>query len=214
MRAPLEPDSYWWTPAFNAFTFESPYAHAVISGLSNPLPDGFIRVVYLDCCNSLALEGRLAEHPFASEEGVARLEQWLTSGDREKASYAVSACTALPFLPASARERLLDIANRHPDTGVRIAAAWACAKSGIGGGAGSLVEFARDPRHSKLAISYLEEIGLAGQIPGGARSVIFWRIVVGFTGLYTRTVCIANPTRDPATTRGPLRNSTAPFNLG
>ena len=171
--APLEPDSYWWTAAFHAFTFDSPYAQAVISGLSNTLPDRFIRVVYLDCCNSLALEGRLAEHPFASEEGVARLEQWLTSGDREKASYAVSACTALPFLPASARERLLDIANRHPDTGVRIEVAWACAKSGIGGGAGSLVEFARDPRHSKLAISYLEETGLAGRVPAEARAPDF-----------------------------------------
>jgi hypothetical protein len=107
----------------------------------------------------------LAEHPFASEEGVSQLEHWLTSGDREETSYAVSAYAALPFLSASARERLLDLANRHSDAGVRIEAAWACAKSGIGGGAGSLVEFARDPRHSKRAISYLEEVGLAGQIP-------------------------------------------------
>jgi hypothetical protein len=173
VRAPLEPDSYLWTPAFHAFTFESPYAQAVISGLANPLPGGFIRVVYLDCCNSLALNGRLADHPFASEDGVSQLEQWLTSGDREKASYAVSACTALPFLPGSARERLLDLANRHSDAWVRIEAAWACAKSGIGGGAGSLVEFARDPRHSKLAISYLEEVGLAGQIPAEARAPDF-----------------------------------------
>jgi hypothetical protein len=137
----------------------------VISGLENPLPDGFIRVVYLDCCNSLPTDGRLAEHRFDSEEWGSQLEHWLTSGDREKTSYAVSACAALPFLSASARERLVDLASRHSDAGVRIEAAWVCAKSRIGGGVGSLVEFARDPRHSKPAISYLEEGGLAGQIP-------------------------------------------------
>jgi hypothetical protein len=122
---------------------------------------------------SLALDGRLVAHPFASEEGVSQLEQWLTSDDREKASYAVSACAALPFLPASARERLVDPANRHSDAEVRMEAAWACAKSGIGGGIESLVEFARDPRHSKRAICYLEEVGLAGQIPAEARAPDF-----------------------------------------
>jgi hypothetical protein len=28
VRAPLEPDAYWWAPAFRAFTFESAYAQA------------------------------------------------------------------------------------------------------------------------------------------------------------------------------------------
>jgi hypothetical protein len=77
---------------------------------------------------------------------------------------------ALPFLPSSARERLLDLANGHLDDGVRIEVAWACAKSGIGGGAGRLIEFARDPRHSKR-----DELSGGGRScrsdsSGGARS--------------------------------------------
>jgi hypothetical protein len=172
-RAPFEPDTFWWQPAFYAFTAENPCTPALIAGLARPLPQGFIRVVYLDRCNSLAIGGHLAEHPFASEEGIVQLEQWLTSKDPEKYSYAVSACAALPFLPSSASEPLLHIANAHEDVSVRIEGAWACAKSGWVGGADRLVEFARDPRHAKRAVRYLEELGLTEQIPAEAHTPDF-----------------------------------------
>ena len=87
-RAPLEPDSYWWVTAFYAFTAENAHTPALVAGLANPLPIGFIRIAYLDCCNSLAIGEQLPEHPFASPEGVAQLEQWLTSTNSGEASYA------------------------------------------------------------------------------------------------------------------------------
>ena len=158
-RAPLEPDSYWWVPAFYAFTAENAHTPALVAGLASPLPVGFIRIAYLDCCNSLAVSEQLPDHPFASAEGAAQLEEWLKSTKAEETSYAVSTCVAIPFLPSPTRERLLDLATRHADVKVRIEAAWACAKSGLPGGAEKLIEFARDPRYSATAVHYLNEIG-------------------------------------------------------
>lgn len=164
-RAGLESDSYSWVIAFYPVTADNPCSGEIIAGLANPLPVGFIRVAYLDCCNQLAIAGRLPEHPFGSAEGLAQLETWLTSNDADTASYAVSACAALPFIPLAAQSRLLELASKHSAVDVRLESAWASAKAGMTTGAQRLVEIASDVRYSRRAVAYLEELGLDGQIP-------------------------------------------------
>jgi hypothetical protein len=164
-RAPIEPDSFWWTTVFYALDGDNPCTPALIAGLSQLLPPGFIRVVFLDRCNALAFEGRLSEHPFASAEGLEQLERWLNSTNEEQTSYAVSACVAIPFLPPPAQRHLLDLASKCSAAVVRLEAAWVGAKLGVAGGAEQLVEFARNPHYSQQAQRYLEEVGLTDRIP-------------------------------------------------
>jgi hypothetical protein len=164
-RAPLEPGSYFWEPAFYGFNEKNSGTPALIAGLANPLPVEFIRVVFLDKCNELAIAGVLEAHPFASPEGLAALEGWLRSTSSEDESYAVSVCVALPFLPDTDRERLFELAARHSSVKVRIESAWARARLGIASGVDDLVTFARDAIYSTQAIGYLKELGLEARIP-------------------------------------------------
>lgn len=165
IRAPFQPDSYLWQPAFNAFDEKHPFTPALIASLADPLPPGFIRIVYLDMCNALAINGHLDSHPFASPQGLKALEGWLTSPREEETSYAVSACASLPFLPSSERDRLFELASRHSSVAVQMEAAWASTKAGIASGADTLVAFARDARHSARAVAYLKELDLEARIP-------------------------------------------------
>lgn len=168
-RAPLEPDSFWWQPAFHGFDEQNPGTSALIAGLADPLPPGFILMVYLDKCNALAIAGHLDSHPFASPAGVAALEAWLSSTKQDETSYAISACVALPFIGAPDRERLLQLTDRHPAAAVQMEAAWVRARLEIAVGADRLIDFARDARYSAQAIGYLKELGLDARVPAEVR---------------------------------------------
>lgn len=165
VRAPLEPDSFWWQPALYGFTEDNPCTQLLVDRLSSPLPAEFIQIAFLDKCNALAVAGALKEHPFATAEGVAALESCLTAREEEQYSHAVSACTALPFLRPNDRDRLLALASQHVDVAVRIEAAWVSAKVGAPAGLNALREFARDARYSSRATAYMRELGLESHIP-------------------------------------------------
>lgn len=165
VRAPIDPASFWWQPAFYGFTADNPCTPAFIASLADPLPPGFIRVVFLDKCNELAAAAHLQVHPFASSDGIRTLEDWLTSGKEDEFSYAVSACAALPFIPSPSRERLIELASAHPSAHVRMEAAWSRAKLGMESGAQALIDFARDARYSSRATAYMKEVGLEARIP-------------------------------------------------
>jgi hypothetical protein len=112
-------------------------------------------------------------HPFATEAGIERLSDFLADRDRDDDGSAISAAAGLPFLPAGARERLLVSANAHRVPLVRLEAAWAMAKLDSPTGHRRLVEFCRDPRFSKRAAGYLEELGLAKLVPVETRTADF-----------------------------------------
>lgn len=165
IRAPLEPDSFWWQPALYGFTEDNPCTRLLVDRLSDPLPTEFVRIVFLDKCNALAVSGHLKEHPFAAPHGIAALESCLLDQNEERFSHAVSACTALPFLRPEDRDRLLKLASEHPDAHVRIETAWVSAKIGNPAGLNALIEFARDARYSSRATAYMKELGLESHIP-------------------------------------------------
>jgi hypothetical protein len=159
-------DEFLWSIVFGIYAGkEHPLAGVFVEGLRDPLPSGFVAIAFLDACNTIARQERVAVHPFASAEGIARLEGWLGDADPEHFSYAHSAASALPFVGTDDRERLLGVAAAHPDPDVRLESAWADAVSGGEAGLARLVAACSDPHSARAAMEYLDELGQASRIP-------------------------------------------------
>ena len=172
-RIPIKPDGFMWSVVLSGFGNGHPERDFVFRSLSDPLPPGFIAVGLLDSANREAIEERLDQHPFDTEQGIAQLKAWLTSRDPDEFSYAHSATAALPFLSESARSELLGLAREHADTGVCIEAAWASAKLGQGIGLQMLHDYCLNLNHSSTAIRYLTELGREDVVPPEAQEPEF-----------------------------------------
>lgn len=155
---PATSEAGLWSVILSQIDADHPFAEEIVKRLSSPLPGGFAGVGFLDLANELARDGRGGPHPFDTAEGLARLESYLTDPGSEYFSYAHSATAAIPFLRTPARQRLLDLAARHPDASVRLESYWASAKLGDAHGIASLADAARDPRHGLAALRLLEEL--------------------------------------------------------
>ena len=169
-REPQCEEGYLWSTVFNELADHKENVSLVIEGLSNPLPQQYCAIAFLDFCNQVAIAGLLAEHPFDSQDGRTRLRGWLSSENAELTSYAVSATATLPFVEAGAAADLAAVAARHADMIVRIEGAWAEAKMGADSGLERLTIFARNPLYAARAVRYLQELGHADRIPEEART--------------------------------------------
>lgn len=167
-RIPLKPDGYMWSVILSGFGDGHPERDFVFRSLSDPLPPDFIAVGLLDAANREAIEERLDDHPFNTDQGRAQLEAWLTSRDPDETSYAHSATAALPFLGDAVRNDLLGLAREHSDAGVRIEGAWASAKLGQEIGFQMLRDYCLDTKHSSTAARYLNELDREDLIPDEA----------------------------------------------
>jgi hypothetical protein len=156
-----------------AFSAEHPEARRVFMALSDPLPDKFLAVSLLDAANRLWLEGGEMRHPFDSDQGVERLENWLRDPDPEHFSYAISATAALPFIQHARQDELFELAYTHPDVGVQLEAAWAAAKLDRPSGLKHLVEFCTSVNHAHRAKAYLKELAREDSIPEASTAVDF-----------------------------------------
>ncbi len=172
-RDPRLSNGYLWSTIFGIVAEQHPDAIEISERLKNPLPDGYAGLAYLDFANALACNGTISQHPFDSDAGIARLCGYL--GDRNPESYgdAVSAAAGIPFVNAAARDMLLGKADHHPDSLVRLEAAWAYAKTGSEFGRQRLAQLCLNPRLAERAIRYLEELGLDAHIPAKARDPDF-----------------------------------------
>ncbi|MFZ5828733.1 MAG: HEAT repeat domain-containing protein, partial [Planctomycetota bacterium] len=177
-RMPIDASGYMWSVILSQFNGEHPYAADMIEALRDPLPTQFILVAYLDMANGLAIAKKLDRHPFDSQAGRKHLEAWLRDTNEQNYSYAHSATAALPFIDPTRREDLLQAANGHPHSSVRMEAAWARAKSGDPAGVDRLSELCLDPRYSHTAQQYLEELGHSAKIPEEAQRPDFQAVAV------------------------------------
>lgn len=168
-RLPLEPEGFLWSVVIQALDEDD--AVRLFDALRDPIPPGFLAVALLDRANDLARADRLDAHPFDTDEGHARLAALIADKDNE--SWAHSATAAIPFLGAGVRDRLLAAAREHPAVNVRLEAAWAQVVLGDESGVHLLAAWARDPRTSRRAVAYLEELGRADEIPIEAREPDF-----------------------------------------
>lgn len=168
-----EADSYYWLAALEPFGQGHPYASTLFDTISKSLPEKFLAVCLLDAANEAAREHKLKKHPFDSAAGAAKLAGFLSNRDKSEASYAVSACAALPFISESRRWPLVELARKHKSRAVRREVAWATAKMGKKTGLDHLVEQCLDPNTSIQAIAYLEELGKKKLVPATAREPDF-----------------------------------------
>ena len=165
-RASVGAESYLWSVIFTRLRKLVPLATLVLDGLRTPLPEGILGRLYLQFANNLAIEKKLELHPFASEEGIARLQRYLET-DKDYL-YPYLATVALPFIPAAARARLLPLAMGHVEIPIRLEAAWVRARTADPEGFRTLAELALDYRYSSTACGYLKELEASDKIPAAA----------------------------------------------
>lgn len=164
-RAPLWPDAYMWSVVLSPYGQGHPESEWVFAELSETLPPDFLAISLLDAANAAHRAEAIEIHPFDSDSGVQMLRQWLTDGDEELFSYAISATAALPFISHSERDALLALAFDHPSGDVQVEAAWAAAKLGREAGLRWLARTCLDANQSARARQYLEELGRSDLIP-------------------------------------------------
>jgi hypothetical protein len=158
-------DGYLWPSIFDELHEQDPILPHFIRRLSQPLPEGFARVAFLDWANRLTRKGSLLKHPFNHGSGIEVLRTWLTSRDEDDFSFAHSATAAIPFLNDSERAGLLTLAHDHPDINVRMEAAWAAARRGDSSYVGWLAKQCLDFRTAMAARNFLIELGEQQAVP-------------------------------------------------
>ena len=172
-RHPILREGYLWMVIFEQLGDQDPLLPDLIERLSDPLPEGFVAIAFLDWVNRLTREEVIGEHPFDSYEGLKKLRNWLRSSQPDEFSYAHSAAAALPFISKPQREPLLALAMDHPDAKVQMESAWASAKLGSESGLKFLARLCLDRNHSTTACAYLEELDHDDLIPDAANEPDF-----------------------------------------
>jgi hypothetical protein len=172
-QQPLNPDGYMWQPILKGYYAGHPQNELLFGSLRDDLPEGFIAVSLVDAANAIMIEGEEMVHPFNTEAGRKRLQEWICSKEPEKFSYAHSATAALPFISEPERDSLLHLSMSHPDASVQMEAAWAAAEIGREEGFLKLVEHCRDFKKSETAKRYLEELNRKDLIPKEAQEPDF-----------------------------------------
>ncbi|WP_010588472.1 HEAT repeat domain-containing protein [Schlesneria paludicola] len=170
---PILREGYLWSVIFEQLGDLDPAVPDLIERLSDPLPDGFASIAFLDWVNRLAREELITGHPFDSHDGTQKLRYWLRSSDKDEFSFAHSAAGALPFISEPQRVQLLALAMDHPDSAVQMEAAWASAHLGSEAGLKFLVRLCLDRNFSTTACAYLEELGREDVIPDAANEPDF-----------------------------------------
>lgn len=170
---PLLREGYLWSVIFDQLGDQDPVIPDLIERLSDPLPDGFACIAFLDWVNRLAREERISSHPFDSHDGVQKLRHWLRNSNRDEFSFAHSSAAALPFISEPHRGQLLALAMDHPDAAVQMEAAWASAHLGSESGLKFLTRLCLERDFSTTACAYLEELGRDDLIPDAANDPDF-----------------------------------------
>jgi hypothetical protein len=166
-------DGYLWGVIFEQLGDSDPAIPDLIGRLSNPLPDGFACIAFLDWVNRLAREDVITSHPMNIPDGTDRLRKWLASSNPDDFSFAHSATAAIPFIADPQRSELLALAMDHADIGVQMEAAWASARLGSDAGAKFLARLCLDRNLSVKAKAYLEDLGRKDSIPEEAEEPDF-----------------------------------------
>ena len=162
-----------WSGVFETFDADHPQTGRVMAAMGGALPDGLTGVLLLDAANDLSYNGWKGKHPFDSEDGRKRLENWIQSTDPGESSFAHSAAFGSAFVGESVRSAIVPLAMAHADRLVRLEGAWSDLKAGGTIGLPHLQEACLDVHQSARACSYLKELDHEDKIPEGAREPAF-----------------------------------------
>jgi hypothetical protein len=158
-------ESYMWGRIFSAGDEDNEDFLELLKSLGEKLPCGFASVALLDRCNDLCLNEKLSFHPFSSDAGIQRLEEFIRDKDPEHHSYAVSAASALPHIAHPGVESLLLLGSRHPDPNMVVETAWAGAKMRLEPYILLLTDLTKDWKTGHRAMKFLRELNLENHIP-------------------------------------------------
>ena len=170
---PVLREGYLWSVIFEQLGEQDPVLPELVDRMSDPLPDGFACIAFLDWVNRMARDERTTLHPFDTHEGVQKLRHWLRSSSKDDFSFAHSSAASLPFISEPHREQLLALAMDHPDSTVQMEAAWASARLGSESGLKFLIRLCLDRNYSTTACAYLEELDRDDLIPEAANEPNF-----------------------------------------
>ena len=166
VRNRIAHDHYMWPVIFAHFGEPNhPHALQLVRALEKPIPDGIAGASFLKLANEQYELGNLEVHPFSGLDGCDRLRQSISNTDPNFRHEAMQATLATTYLAPNVRDRLLLLASRHPDAGVRIEADRIAASYQNPEAARRLADWSLDPRFSRRACKALENAGHIDRIP-------------------------------------------------
>jgi hypothetical protein len=172
-RDGLERDSDDWSTVLRAIPDSSSLGERLCRAFRGAIPVGHFSKALLELANHLAWDERLPEHPFDTDQGYDRLEQWLCNAEEDDGSLAHNAAEALHFVDGTVRHRLMALALDHPDERVQLEAAWASARAGSSAALKVLERFCVDVHTAHRAIAHLRQLNGDDAIPTEAQSPQF-----------------------------------------
>lgn len=143
-RFSLCADNNLWTTVQEALLEDPTVCRFYFDELRGAALSGMIRDNLLYVSVYSQLSGNSLRSPFDSPVGHKQLERWLIADDPDEVSMARLSAYDLATLEDSERMRLLELAARHPDTQVRMNAAWSRVKFGDRSGLEVLQAFCND----------------------------------------------------------------------
>lgn len=164
-RSPRFRDDPMWMRIFEYTHRSNSAADELIEALRDPLPDGFLRIAFLDFANWRAFDNHIQRHPFDTKASVDWMATLFSSEDESEDSYAVSAANSAPFLSAESKQRILQLAASHPRRHIREEGEWARLRDSQAGAESELATRCLDPRLTTRAANTLIALGRKELIP-------------------------------------------------
>lgn len=172
-RQSLMSDDGTWSAILDAYATANSNRGRLFRELSDPFPHGRVAVALAEACNVAKRNGANFPHSFDTEAGKQQLKRWLKDKVEDNHECAIIAVMSLYFIHGPERERLLNLAFKHPSEEVRIQGARIAAELGIDGGIERLARLCLDVNLSERARQNLVEIGRADAIPAKANEAAF-----------------------------------------
>jgi len=118
-----------WLRVFNQIPLDHPHLAAIVESLRDPLPRHLAGAAFLGLCNDAVGAGALADHPFATADGLGLLAEWLsrkyyTDQTPEHERFAqihpgVFAAEAIPMMPPEHHVELIELGLSQYEPGIR-----------------------------------------------------------------------------------------------
>ncbi len=146
---------------------QDPIIPKLVKLLSPKSTEDTAAVASLFWLNQLARADQILTHPYDSPEGIQRLSEWLdAAAPLESRSVAgKAAASAIPFISASYRPALFELADQHPEMEVQLESAWAHAYLKEESGFTKLVSACEDDELAANAAAYLDDLNAGHLVP-------------------------------------------------
>ncbi|MBK1828026.1 alpha/beta hydrolase family protein [Haloferula rosea] len=164
-------EGHWrWEGVFDAFDCDDGIFEELLESFEGQPPAGPTGAMLLTRINRMHFDEEWeGDHPYDTPAGAKCLKDWLAPESDD----AFAAGFGLAFVNDETREGLVELGLRHPSPSVRMEVAWSDVRTDGDLGLEYLQKACLDVGWSELAVSYLEELELADEVPAAAREPDF-----------------------------------------